>query len=78
MTDKDKPRGHHRQGPIPCGSYRDVARERCAHDSDTEVDVHAGVSRSEVSSGAWVQAWVWVSDDEVIWPPKTGEKNNDE
>ena len=44
--------------------YRDAARSIWGQDGQLEIDDDAPVSKGE-DDGAYVQAWVWVSDDEV-------------
>ncbi len=43
--------------------YVEQARKLYHHEGDIEVDPGAPVSRGE-DHGAYVQAWVWVYDDE--------------
>lgn len=44
--------------------YRQAARRRYARDGEIEIDENAKVSRGS-DPGAYVQAWVWVPDDEA-------------
>ncbi len=41
--------------------YRDKAKPAWAGDDEVRVDVMPTICRSGDDSGAWVQAWVWVS-----------------
>jgi hypothetical protein len=43
--------------------YRGAARHRVEFDDDVQVEADAKVSAAD--DGAWVQAWLWVSDDEA-------------
>jgi hypothetical protein len=43
----------------------EVARDLTAYRDETEVDDDAALSRGD--DGCWVQAWIWVSHDEL--PP---------
>lgn len=45
--------------------YREAAKDLYDDNTDIEVDSDAATSRSAESGGAWVQAWVWVSNEEV-------------
>lgn len=44
-------------------SYREKAKQLYEHEGDIEIDSDAKVSRG-TDNGAYVQAWVWVSDCE--------------
>ena len=44
--------------------YRKAAKEAYHRDGEIEIDDNAIVSHSE--DGAYVQAWVWISIDELI------------
>ena len=44
--------------------YINAARDQWHRDGEVEIDDDAKVSRGE-SSGAYVQAWVWVYDDQL-------------
>ena len=48
--------------PIANKRYRRIATKFWS-DDDLEIDVDAAVSVGDI--GAWVQAWVWVSNDEA-------------
>src|SRR4051794_2164544 len=50
--------------PISDEQYIAEARRRCAQEGEIEIDDDAQVSVSE-DEGAYVQAWVWVTDAEV-------------
>ena len=50
--------------------YKKVAIARHHDEGTLEVDAGATVSKGD-GSGAYVEAWVWVSDDEI--PETTGE-----
>ena len=58
------PRMTDTQGPTPEADepYRQLAIELWC-DDELEIDPAATVSAGE--GGAWVQAWVWVSNDEA-------------
>jgi hypothetical protein len=43
--------------------YRAAAIQRYAEEGTVEIDENAKISRAE--DGAYVQAWVWVHDDET-------------
>lgn len=43
--------------------FRNAAREQYGRDGECEIDAEAPVSRGS-DCGAYVQAWVWVEDDE--------------
>lgn len=45
--------------------YRKAAKDLYDDDADVNVDPNAAISRSDESGGAWIQAWVWVSSEEV-------------
>ena len=44
--------------------YLQAAKEKHVHEGEVEIDEGAVVSRSD-DGGAYVQAWVWIADDEV-------------
>ncbi len=46
--------------------YRAKAKELHEREGELEVDDSASVSRGTSDPGAYVQAWVWVSDEEVL------------
>lgn len=48
---------------IPPDAYRLAARRMFHMEGEMEIDDNASVSLG--ADGAWVQAWVWVSDTEV-------------
>lgn len=43
--------------------FRDAARD--AHGTDGEIEIDDGADVSESDSGAYVQAWVWVSNEDA-------------
>jgi hypothetical protein len=45
-------------------AYRKAAKELHVHEGTLEIDPGAMVSQSE-DGGAYVQAWVWVDDDDA-------------
>ena len=45
--------------------YRERAKELYCADGEIEVDSNARISRGE-DRGAYVEAWVWVPDDEEL------------
>jgi hypothetical protein len=45
--------------------YRERAKELYCEDGEIEVDDNAPISRGD-DSGAYVEAWVWVPDDEEL------------
>jgi hypothetical protein len=45
--------------------YRDGARELYCEDGEFEVDSNGRISRGD-DQGAYVEAWVWVPDDEDL------------
>ena len=65
MSKNDSSRELQTVGELPDGAYRRAAASRTERDDDTAVDFDADVSRGEASGGAWVQAWIWVPDDEA-------------
>jgi hypothetical protein len=44
--------------------YRDAASSLRGYEGETEIDGNATVSMGD-DDGAYVQAWVWVSDDQM-------------
>lgn len=46
-------------------SYVDTAIARYQRDGQLEIDDNAEVSVSPVDSGAYVQCWLWIEDEEV-------------
>ena len=43
--------------------YVEMAIEKYSY-RDNEIEIDADATVSESNDGAWVQAWVWVADDE--------------
>lgn len=52
------------QGSAEAEHYRQQATEQWAKDGEIEIDQNAVVSKGD-DPGAYVQAWVWVYDDET-------------
>jgi len=50
---------------IPTWTYRAAASRIHAEEGTLEIDEGARVSRSPDDEGAYVQAWVWVYDDDI-------------
>lgn len=50
------------RGEYKDSQYREAARRK--HGDDIEVDIRARVARGG-EKGAFVHAWVWISDDDV-------------
>jgi len=46
-------------------AFRTAAEGRYDGTGDTDIDADARVSESEDDGGAWVAAWVWVSDEDA-------------
>jgi hypothetical protein len=44
--------------------FRSAARNQYGSEGEIEIDANATVSRGE-DNGAYVQAWVWVDEDEA-------------
>ena len=59
MTKKPEPMKH----KYTCTKYRAAAKECFHQDGELEIDDNAKVSLSD--GGAYVAAWVWISDSEV-------------
>ena len=49
---------------ITIAEYVQAAKNKHEHEGEVEIDDGARISRSS-DGGAYVQAWVWVDDDEV-------------
>jgi len=47
------------------GAYIVAARERYAHGSDDDIEVNDSACVAPGGEGAFVQAWVWVRNDEL-------------
>lgn len=52
-------------GDISDEAYRQAARREWGSVDGVDVDLDATVSRGD-DSGAYVQAWVWINDEEII------------
>ncbi len=51
-------------GQYSDAAYRRAARAEYHREGEVEIDDNAVISRGD-DAGAYVQAWVWVSDEEV-------------
>lgn len=60
---------------VPADPYRLAAQEK-AHD-ELEIDEDAIVSRGD-DPGAWVHAWIWITDDEAGAPSDEDEDENED
>jgi hypothetical protein len=61
MTDEDE---HDADWVDELQPYRDAAKELFHREGEIEIDPGAPVSKGD-DEGAYVQAWVWVSDYEI-------------
>lgn len=53
-------------GIRPPATLKEVRMARCLYDSDdVQVDQDALISDAREDAGRWVQAWVWVSDEDL-------------
>lgn len=50
---------------IPREKYVSFAKSRFHDEGTLEIDDRAMISRSHGDPGAYVQAWIWVSDDDA-------------
>lgn len=54
---------------IPVEKYVSFAKRRFHDEGTLEIDDRAIISRSHDDLGAYVQAWIWVSDEDATSKP---------